>query len=328
MTEKKGILFSGIQPSGMIHLGNYLGALKNWVRLLDEYDAIFCIVDYHSITQPYETGAMQERIFDAARVNIASGLDPDRCTLFVQSRVPEHTELCWILNCVTSIGDLERMTQFKDKSKQHRGAVNAGLLGYPVLQTADILLYKAVGVPVGEDQAQHLELCREITRRFNRRYGDTFPEPDTLFGKTLKVLGTDGKHKMSKSMDNYLGVLEPEDVLWEKLRTSVTDENRKRRSDPGDPDVCNIHTLHLGLSSEETIQRVGKECRTAGIGCVDCKKFLFEHMLDEIRPIREKAEALSKTPDAVREALEAGAARCKTLAEKTMDEVRAKIGLR
>jgi len=328
MTDKKGFIFSGIQPSGMIHIGNYLGAIKNWVGLLDTYDAIFCIVDYHAITQPYEVGAMQGRIFDAARVNIASGLDPDRCTLFVQSRVPEHTELCWILNCVTPIGDLERMTQFKDKSKQHRGSVNAGLLDYPVLQASDILLYKAVGVPVGEDQAQHLELSREIARRFNRRYGETFPEPDTLFGQTLKVLGTDGKNKMSKSMDNYLGVLEPEEALWEKLRTAVTDENRKRRKDPGDPNLCNVYTIHLGISPEEVTREVDRECRSAGIGCVDCKKLLFKQLMRELEPIRERARELEAKPDFVRQALEAGAARCKSLAEKTMAEVREKVGLR
>ncbi|MHC5077734.1 MAG: tryptophan--tRNA ligase [Planctomycetota bacterium] len=328
MTEKKGVIFSGIQPSGMIHMGNYLGAIKNWVSLLDEYDGIFCVVDYHAITQPYETKVMQDRIFDAARVNIAAGLDPARCTLFIQSHVPEHTELCWILDCITPVGDLGRMTQYKEKSKQHHSSVNMGLLNYPVLQAADILLYKAVGVPVAEDQAQHLELSREIARRFNRRFGDTFPEPDTMFSQTLKVLGTDGKHKMSKSMDNYLGLLEPEDVLWEKLRTSVTDEDRKRRSDPGNPDVCNIFTMHLGLSPEETVDRVNRECRTAGIGCVDCKKFFFEHMMEVIRPIKEKADELSRIPERVEEALKAGAARCKTLAEKTMDEVRGKIALR
>ncbi len=326
--EKKGVIFSGIQPSGMIHLGNYLGAIKNWVKLLDAYDAIFCVVDYHAITQPYETKEMQARIFDAARVNIASGLDPDRCTLFVQSRVPEHTELAWILNCVTAVGDLERMTQYKEKSKQHAGMVNAGLLNYPVLQASDILLYKAVGVPVGEDQAQHLEFCRDLARKFNRRFGDTFPVPDTMFGQTLKVLGTDGKHKMSKSMDNFLGVLEDEDVLWEKLRTSVTDEARKRRSDPGDPGRCNLYTMHLGISPEEVCRQVDHDCRNAKIGCVDCKKILFEHLMKDLEPIREKADQLSRQPEKVQQALEDGAARCKSLAEKTLEEVRAKIGLR
>ncbi|MHC4777511.1 MAG: tryptophan--tRNA ligase [Planctomycetota bacterium] len=327
MADKKGAIFSGIQPSGMIHVGNYLGAIKNWVRLLDEYDSIFCIVDYHAITQPYEPKEMQGRILDAARVNIASGLDPDRCTLFVQSTVPEHTELCWILNTITPVGELERMTQFKDKAKQHRQSVNLGLLDYPVLQTADILLYKAVGVPVGEDQAQHLELCREITRKFNRRFGETFPEPTTLFGQVLKVLGTDGKHKMSKSMENFIGVLEAEDVIWEKLRTSVTDENRKRRSDPGDPDVCNVYTIHIGFSPEEVQMEVAEGCRSASIGCIDCKKKLFEHMMSEIRPIQEKAEELSRNLDDVRHALDEGAKKCKTLAQRTMDEVRSKIGL-
>jgi tryptophanyl-tRNA synthetase len=328
MADKKGFIFSGIQPSGMIHIGNYLGAIKNWVGLLDEYESIFCIVDYHAITQPYDPAEMQKRILDAARVNIASGLDPDRCTLFVQSLVPEHTELCWILNTVTPVGELERMTQFKDKAKQHRQSVNLGLLDYPVLQAADILLYKAIGVPVGEDQAQHLELCREITRKFNRRYGETFPEPTTLFGAVLKVLGTDGKHKMSKSMENYIGVLEDEETIWEKLRTSVTDENRKRRSDPGDPDICNVYTIHQGFSPEDTLQQVAGDCRGASMGCVDCKKILFDNMMLEIQPIRVRAADLDQNPEKIHQALSDGARRCKAWAEKTMEEVRDKIGLR
>jgi tryptophanyl-tRNA synthetase len=309
-------------------VGNYLGAIKNWVSLLDEYDSIFCIVDYHAVTQPYDKEVMQDRIFDAAVVNIACGLDPDRCTLFVQSYVPEHTELAWILNCITPVGELERMTQFKQKAQQHRASVNLGLLDYPVLQAADILLYRAVGVPVGEDQAQHLELCREIVRKFNRRFGDTFPEPDTLFGPTLKVLGTDGKHKMSKSMGNEIGILETPEAMWEKLRTSVTDENRRRRSDPGDPDICNIYTMHQGFSSDEDLTRIARECRSAGIGCVDCKKILHERLVAEVEPFRGRAEDLRNRPEAVKEILDAGAARCKKLAEQTMEEVRRLIGLR
>ncbi len=328
MSGKRGLLFSGIQPSGTIHIGNYLGAIRNWVDLLDEYDGIFCIVDYHAITVPYNPGEMQARIFDAAVVNIACGLDPDRCTLFVQSRVPEHTELAWILNCVTPIGELERMTQFKTKSEQHRDSVNMGLLDYPVLMAADILLYKARGVPVGEDQAQHLELCREIARKFNRKYGEFFPEPETMFSLTLKVLGTDGKSKMSKTMGNDIGILAEPAVVREKLRTAVTDENRKRRQDPGDPGICNIFTMHRGFSTGEDVAMIEAECRKAGIGCVDCKKLLHDRMEEKVGPFREKAAALRARPSDVRDILERGASRCREIASSTMEQVRSLTGLR
>jgi len=328
MAPSKDVIFSGIQPSGTIHIGNYLGAIQNWVRLLDEYTAIFCIVDYHAITVPYDTDIMQARIFDAAVVNMACGLDPDRCILFVQSQVPEHTELAWILNCITPVGELERMTQFKLKSQQHRASVNLGLLDYPVLQAADILLYKAVAVPVGEDQAQHLELCREIVRKFNRRFGPIFPEPDTLFAQTVKILGTDGKSKMSKSLGNEIGILVDPDEMWEKIRTSVTDENRKRLADPGDPNICNIFTMHEGFSTQEDLAMIGRECPKAGIGCVDCKKLLFERIQQEVAPFRDKAARLREKPAVVHEALAEGARRCKAMAEETMAQVRDALGLR
>ena len=229
-------IFSGIQPTGEIHIGNYLGAIQNWVSLIDDYDCIYCIVDYHAITIDFESHMMESQIMETAIVNMGCGLDPERCSLFVQSHVPEHTELAWIFNCITPIGELERMTQFKDKSKQHRHNINIGLLDYPVLQAADILLYKAHFVPVGEDQFQHVELTREIARKFNRRFGEVFPEPQVLSPNTPRILGLDGKKKMSKSMNNYLGLTEPEDEIWEKLRKAVTDDARKRLSDPGDPD--------------------------------------------------------------------------------------------
>jgi tryptophanyl-tRNA synthetase len=203
-----------------------------------------------------------------------------------------------------------------------------GLLDYPVLQAADIVLYKATAVPVGQDQAQHLELCREIVRKFNRAFGDTFPEPQTLFSRTLKVLGLDGKAKMSKSMNNYIGVLEPEKEAWEKLKSAFTDPKRLRRSDPGDPSVCNVFTLHQGFSADDTVLQVEKDCRAAAVGCTDCKKLLFGRMNEELSPIRERAAALEKDPDTVRDVLETGAKRCKALAERTMEEVRRKTGLR
>lgn len=320
-------VFSGIQPTGDIHLGNYLGAIREWVRLLEDYDCIYCIVDYHAMTVPYDPKQMAERVLDATLVNMACGLDPHKCTLFVQSHVPEHTELAWIFNCVTPLGDLERMTQFKQKSQQHRENVSAGLLDYPVLQAADILLYKAGFVPVGVDQVQHVELTREIARRFNQRFGEVFPEPKALVSSTPKVLGLDGKAKMSKSLNNYIGLLEPPDQIWNKLRTAATDVHRVRRSDPGHPEECNIFTMHRALSPQEKLEWSRHGCETASIGCIDCKKELFKHMMGELGPIQERAAALRAKPQEVKEALKAGAERCKEIAREVMEEVRGKTGL-
>ena len=321
-------IFSGIQPTGVIHVGNYVGAISNWVKLLDEYDCIFCIVDYHAITIEYDTGKFQENIINAARTLIACGLEPDKCTLFVQSRVPEHTELTWILNTVTPIGDIERMTQFKDKSTQHKANINVGLMDYPVLQAADILLYKAEAVPVGEDQVQHIEMARRTARRFNNRFGDTFPEPRVLLTDTARIMGLDGKTKMSKTLDNFVGILEPPEAIWEKLRTSVTDENRKRRSDPGNPEICNLFTMHRAFSPQDDIADIDKKCRTAEIGCVECKRNLFENMMRHLEPIQRRVAELENDPEKVNEALNSGAKRCKEIAESVMDEVRGKMGLR
>ncbi len=321
-------IFSGIQPSGEITIGNYLGAIRNWVRLIDEHDSIFCVVDQHAITVEYEIAELPKKIFDAAATNIAAGLDPAKCALFVQSRVPEHTELAWYFNTVTPMGDLGRMTQFKEKSKQHRENINVGLFGYPVLQAADILLYKADRVPVGEDQVQHIELARDIARKFNARFGPIFPEPQVILSPTPRIMGLDGQAKMSKSMKNYIGVLEEPASIRSKLAVALTDENRKRRTDPGNPDICNIFTLHKSLSSPEEIDRVNVECRRAGIGCVDCKKILADNMIRELDPIREKFRELERRPDEVHDVLEKGAARCRTIAAATMDEVRRAMGLR
>lgn len=252
-------LFSGIQPSGEVHIGNYLGAIKNWVGMIDRYDCIFCIVDYHAITVEYDPKEMQNRIINAAAVNIAAGLDPNKCILFVQSHVPEHTELAWILNTVTPMGHLERMTQFKDKAKQHRDNINAGLFTYPVLQAADILVYKAEAVPIGEDQVQHIELAREIARKFNSRYGEIFPDPKEILSDAPRIMGIDGKTKMSKSRDNYISLVESSESIWKKLSTAVTDENRKRRTDPGNPEICNLFTLHKHYSSIEQIERINRD---------------------------------------------------------------------
>ncbi len=320
-------LFSGIQPSGDVHIGNYLGAIKNWVRMIEQYECIFCIVDYHAITIEYEPKEMQRRILNAAAVNIAAGLDPNRCIIFVQSHVAEHTELAWILNTITPMGHLERMTQFKDKAKQHRENINAGLFTYPVLQAADILLYKGKAVPIGEDQVQHIELAREIARKFNMRYGETFPEPQEVLSEAPRIMGLDGKTKMSKSLGNYISLVETPESIWKKLSTAVTDENRKRRTDPGNPEICNLFTLHKHFSKKEQIDRINVVCRSAEIGCIECKKILSENIVEALTHIRCKYEQLIKNSDQLSDILHAGAKKCKDIANSTMAEVKKKMGL-
>ena len=320
-------VFSGIQPSGMLHLGNYLGAIRNWVRLLDDYDCIFCIVDLHAITVPYEPAGMRERIEATAAGYMACGIDPGRCTVFVQSDVPEHTELTWYFNTVIPVAYLRRMTQFKEKAEQFHESVNMGLLDYPVLQAADILLYKASLVPVGEDQAQHLELTRDIARKFNKAFGRTFPEPKTLLGEGARVMGLDGKAKMSKTQGNYIALVDPPDAIWKKLAVAVTDPARKRRTDRGNPDVCNIYSLHRLFSRPEQLEELGKGCRTAAIGCLDCKRVLADNVDAEIAPIRARWGELMESRDEIRKVLEEGATRCRSIARETIREVKGKMGL-
>ena len=291
-------IFSGIQPSGSLHIGNYLGAVKNWVDLQHKYESFFCIVDYHAITVPYEPAELRARTADMALSLLAAGIDPAKCTLFVQSMVPEHTELAWIFNTLTPLGELERQTQFKEKASREE-SVPAGLLNYPILQAADILLYRAELVPVGEDQLQHLELSREIARKWNARF-DTpvvtkkagkanageaagfFPEPKGLLTPTRRIMGLDGQAKMSKSLGNTIDLLESSATIWEKLRPAITDPKRVRRSDPGTPEVCNIYHLHKAFSPAATVEHVAVQCRTAGWGCIDCKKVLAESIEKEL----------------------------------------------
>jgi tryptophanyl-tRNA synthetase len=320
-------VFSGIQPTGEIHIGNYVGALRQWVSLMDRYECTYSVVDYHAITVEYETSAMAQRSLETALILIACGLDPEKCHLFIQSHVREHTELAWVFNCVTPVGDVERMTQFKDKSRQHRSNINMGLMDYPVLQAADILIYKAGFVPVGEDQVQHVELSREIARKFNSRFGQVFPEPEALLSAAPKVLGTEGKNKMSKTLKNYIGILEEESSIWEKLRTAVTDVARVRRSDPGNPDVCNIFTMHRAFTPDELQQELGAGCRSASMGCIECKRVLLKSIVSELTPIREKALSLKEHPDYVMEAIRKGAAECREIARETMEEVRSSLNL-
>ena len=321
-------IFSGIQPSGEIHIGNYVGAIRNWIRLVDRYECIYSVVDYHAITIEYEVDSLQQRILETATVLVACGLTPDRCKVFVQSHVPEHTELAWIFNCITPIGELERMTQFKEKAKQHRLNINMGLMDYPVLQAADILIYKAGYVPVGEDQIQHVEFSREVARRFNARFGEIFPEPKVLLSNAPRILGTDGGAKMSKSLNNAIGLLEPSEVIWEKLRTGATCPHRQLRSDPGHPEHCNIFTMHQAFSKPDQIALVDHHCRTAGFGCIDCKEILFKDMMEEIGPIQNRVKEINENPQYMVDVLKSGADRCRAIAVEVMDEVRTKIGVK
>jgi len=336
-------IFSGIQPSGSLHIGNYLGAVKNWVELQHKYESFFCIVDYHAITIPYEPADLRRRTDEMALGLLAAGLDPSKCTLFIQSKVPEHTELAWIFNTLTPLGELERQTQFKEKSSREE-SVPAGILNYPVLQAADILLYRADLVPVGEDQLQHLELSREIARKWNARFDSPgskeavgagkpvqgpgfFPEPQGLLTPARRIMGLDGHAKMSKSLGNTVEMLEDPKSVWEKLRPAVTDPKRVRRNDPGTPEVCNIYHLHKAFSPAETVEHVAVQCRTAGWGCIDCKKVLHQSMETELPPIRPRAQDLAGDPGKMRKDLETGAERARSVASGTMSEVRQKMGL-
>jgi len=321
-------ILSGIQPSGELHLGNYLGAVKNWVELQERYESLYFVADYHAITQPYDPEQLRRRRREMAASIIAAGVDPAKATLFLQSDVPEHTELAWIFNSVTPLGELERQTQFKDKSQRQESVV-AGLLTYPVLQAADILLYRADLVPVGEDQVQHLELTRVIARRWNALHGrgeEYFPEPQPLLTPTRRIMGLDGQAKMSKSLNNYIGLLETTDQIWAKLRPAATDPARQRRTDPGTPEVCNIYHLHKAFSPPATVEHVAVQCSTAGWGCIDCKKTLAESMETELVPIRARAEQFAATPNLVDDVLAAGGERCRRIARETMDEVRDRMG--
>lgn len=321
-------VFSGIQPSGELHVGNYLGAVRNWVELQRRYESFFCIVDYHAIIAAYEPDDLRRRARQMAVSLLAAGVDPSVCTLFVQSRVPEHTELAWIFNTVTPLGELERQTQFKDKSARQE-SVLAGLLNYPVLQAADIMLYRADVVPVGEDQLQHLELAREIVRRWNTKFHiDYFAEPKPLLTPTRRIMGLDGQAKMSKSLGNTIGLLEEPADVWAKLRPAVTDPKRVRRDDPGTPEVCNIYHLHKAFSPAATVEHVAVQCRTAGWGCVDCKKVLHESMEAELAPVRARAQELNAQPAMVTEALDSGAEHAGKIAGETVREVKQIMGMR
>ncbi len=316
---------SGMRPTGKLHLGHLEGALKNWNRLQHEYDCFFFVADWHALTTDYaDPSQIRPNTLLMVGDWLAAGLDPNRATLFVQSLVPEHAELHLLLSCVTPLGWLERVPTYKEQRENIRDKDlgNYAFLGYPVLQAADILIYQAQFVPVGEDQVPHIELTREIARRFNKLYGEVFPEPQALLTQAPRLPGTDGR-KMSKSYGNDIRLTDPPDVMWEKLRTMVTDPARVRRTDPGNPDVCPVYALHRVFSPPEHQQQVNVECRRAGIGCVECKRLLYENLRERLAPIADKSAYYESRPEEVRELLIEGSRRARQRAAQTMERVRA-----
>src|SRR2546423_13029508 len=319
-------IFSGIQPSGIVHLGNDLGAIRNYVRLQWEYEAIYCIVDYHALTSTHEPELLRQRTREMAASLLALGLDPEHSTLFVQSHRPEHTELAWLLATVTPVSWLERTPTYKEKREQQPHDINDGLLTYPVLQAADIVIYKASLVPVGKDQAAHLELSREIVRAFHNRYGETFPEPQAVFTEAPVVLGTDGVRKMSKSLGNTIDVFPAPEVTRKQGTPSVTATQRILRTDPGRPEVCNVCQLHRFFGPD--YEEIWEGERTARTGCVDTKALLADRIIQHYAPARERYLELLANPRRLDEVLAAGAERIRPIAESTIAEVREKMGLR
>jgi tryptophanyl-tRNA synthetase len=319
-------IFSGIQPSGIVHLGNDLGAIRNYVRLQHEYEAIYCIVDYHALTSAHDPDLLRARTREMACSLLALGLDPERCTLFVQSHRPEHTELAWLLCTVTPVSWLERTPTYKEKKQNQPDDINHGLLTYPVLQAADIVIYKASLVPVGRDQAAHLELTREIVRAFNNRYGRTFPEPQAVFTDAPTVLGTDGVKKMSKSLGNTIDIFASPEVVRKQVMSMVTDTRRVLRTDPGRPAVCNVCQLHRSFGDD--YEEIWEGERTARTGCVDTKKLLAERITRTYADARERFAELMADPTRVDEILAAGAERLRPIAAATLAEVHDRMGLR
>ena len=326
-TKLRKRVLSGMRPTGKLHLGNYMGALDNWVRMQDGYECFFTIVDWHALTTDYaDTSQIKENSLEVALDWLAAGLDPEKCVMFIQSHVPAHAELHLLLSMITPLGWLERVPTYKEQREniKDKDLGTYGFLGYPVLQAADILIYKADVVPVGEDQVAHVELTREIARRFNGFYGkggDVFPEPQVLLTRAPKLPGTDGR-KMSKSYGNAILLTDPEPVVRQKLKTMVTDPARVRRTDPGNPDVCPVGDLHKIFSNQETLAKVDAGCRSAGIGCIECKSWAADAMVTRLAPIQQRRKKYEDNPKQVWDILEAGSTRAATVAEATMNEVR------
>jgi tryptophanyl-tRNA synthetase len=319
-------VFSGTRPTGKLHLGNYLGALLNYVKLQDEYECVYCIVDWHALTTLTDTKDLQNNISDMALDWLAAGIDPQRSIVFVQSHVPEVTELHLLLSMVTPLSWLTRVPTFKEKVKMHPENVNYGLLGYPVLQTADIILYKAEVVPVGEDQLPHLELAREIVRRFNTLLGPTFPEPEAKLTTFPMVVGLDGKQKMSKSLNNQLEISSSPEEITARIKTAVTDPARMRRNDPGHPEVCNIYRFQTYFNPSQ-VADIAQKCTTAQIGCVECKMMVAKEINKALEPFREKRAELSAKPEYIKEVLDDGAKRAQAIAREVLREAKSRIGL-
>jgi len=324
----KGRVFSGARPTGSQHLGNYLGAIQNYVALQKDYDCIYCIVDLHALTTMDTTLNLKQNTLEMALDWLAAGIDPEKSIIFIQSHVPELAELHTILSMVTPLGKLTALPTFKEKIREQPDNINYGLVGYPVLMTADIVLYKANLVPVGIDQAPHLEFAREIVRSFNFRYKtDVLIEPDMKITKVPKVLGIDGQKKMSKSLDNHIELAATPEETQKRVMMMVTDPARKRRSDPGNPDICNVFSMHKIFSKPEEVKMINRECRIAEIGCVDCKKIFAKNLNDSLEPFREKRAQIGKDPKKVFDILYEGGRRAKMIAEETMQEVRSAVGL-
>ena len=330
--NQKGRIFSGMRPTGRLHIGNYLGALRNWVDLQDTYDCIYCAVDIHAlttITSPQETREIRPNIREMVLDWLAAGLDPQRSIIFIQSHVPEVMILHTLLSMVTPLGWLMRVPTFKEKVRQMsetEESVNYGLVGYPVLQTADIILYKADTVPVGEDQLPHLELAREIVRRFNNMFGNVFPEPQAKLTEAPLIVGLDGQQKMSKTMDNHIDLAATSEETSKRVRTAFTDPQRTHRSIPGRPGVCNVYALHKFFNPGD-VDTVYRECTTAQRGCVDCKQHLADGINQYFESLRERRQAYEAKPGEVDDVLAEGAKKAKVIACETIAEVREKMGL-
>lgn len=323
-------VLSGMRPTGRLHLGNYLGALRNWVALQDEgYQCFYFIADWHALTTEYaDPSRVAEYSYEVALDWLAAGLDPERSVLFLQSKISEHAELHVLLSMITPVSWLERNPTYKEirQELKDKDLATYGFLGYPVLQAADILIYKAHYVPVGVDQLPHLELTREIARRFNYLYGPLFPEPKPKLTETPKVPGVDGR-KMSKSYNNAIYLADSPQEVWEKIRPMVTDVQRMRRTDPGDPEKCPVFDLHLAFTPQEDKEEIIQGCKTAGIGCIDCKKVLYSYLMETLGPIHERRKEMEDQPQKVKEIILEGSRRAKGEASSTMEDVRRAVKL-
>lgn len=329
MNGKKRIV-SGMRPTGALHLGNLHGALSNWISLQDQYDCFFFIADWHALTSNYEHPENIRRYSHDMMIDwLAAGLSPEKSTLFVQSEIREHAELFLLLSMITPVPWLERNPTYKDQIEQlsNRDLSTFGFLGYPVLQAADIIIYKADGVPVGIDQVPHIEITREIARRFNYLYTPVFPEPGAILTETAKILGVD-RRKMSKSYGNAVYLGDSPDAVCKTVASMITDPQRMKKTDPGDPSICNVFTFHKLYSDESMINEIDEQCRTAGIGCVACKKKMAENLVLFLAPIREKIEYYRSNRKLVEEIMETGSKKAREVVRKTMEEVRAAIKIR